>query len=66
MKRENDTKKDNSICGENKNEVVLQASLDGINYPIVIGFHLEGITEILGSFTESKSCLLYTSPSPRD
>ena len=54
MKRENNTKKGNSICGENKDEVVLHASLDGTNYPIIIGFNLKGIADKIASFTESK------------
>ena len=45
MKRENDIETSDYAYGENKDEVVLQASLDGTNYPIIIGFNLEGIAK---------------------
>ena len=54
MRRENAIKEANSIYGKKKNAVVLQANLDGVNYPIIIGSNLKGIAEKLQSFTESK------------
>ena len=54
MKREKDIKAGNCVNGENKDEVVLQASLDGVNYSIIIGFNLKGIPEKIGCLTESK------------
>ena len=54
MKLENDIEAGNHAYAENKREVVLQASLNGENYPIIIGFNLKGIDEKIGSFTKSK------------
>jgi 3-dehydroquinate synthase len=54
MKSENDIENEMRAHGKTDEQVVLQASLDGVDYPIVIGSNLEGIADRITSFTHSK------------
>ena len=54
MKSENDIEDIMHAHGNTDGEVVLKASLDGVDYPIVIGSKLEGIADRIASFTHSK------------
>jgi 3-dehydroquinate synthase len=54
MKSENDIDDKMHAHGKTDGQVVLQASLDGVDYPIVIGSNLEGIADRIALFTHSK------------
>jgi 3-dehydroquinate synthase len=54
MKSENDIEEKIHADGKIDEQVVLQASLDGVDYPIVMGSNLEGIADRIALFTHSK------------
>ena len=54
MKSENDIEGKMHAPRKTDGQVVLQASLDGVDYPIVIGSNLEGIADRIALFTHSK------------
>jgi 3-dehydroquinate synthase len=54
MKSENDIEEKKHARGNADGQVVLQASLDGVDYPIIIGSNLKGIADRIALFTQSK------------
>ena len=54
MKSENDIEDKMHAHGKTDGQLVLQASLDGVDYPIVIGSNLEDIADRIALFTHSK------------
>ena len=59
MKSENNIEVDKMRAQRNtKEQVVLQVSLDGVDYPVIIGSSLGGVADRIASFTDSKKIFI--------